>query len=112
MQGLIGWWARNSVAANLLMFACVVIGLFAFRDINREVFPSAKVPFVDISVTWLGADPQQVEEQIVLRIEEAIDNLDGVKNISSTAREGRANVTVEADSEADITTLLNELKNR
>jgi len=112
MQGLIGWWARNSVAANLLMFACVVIGLFAFRDINREVFPSAKVPFVDISVTWLGADPQQVEEQIVLRIEEAIDNLDGVKNISSTAREGRANVTVEADTDADVTTLLNELKNR
>lgn len=112
MNGFIAWWARNSVAANLLMFACIIVGFFSFKDIDREVFPSAKFPFAGINVTWLGADPQQVEEQIILRIEEAISDINEIKSIQSTASEGRANLTIEAKPDADFESFLNELKNK
>ena len=112
MNGLIAWWARNSVAANLLMIACVIAGIIAFTRMEREVFPSASFNGATISVAWPGASPQEVEEQIILRIEESISDIDGVEHISSTAREGVASVNVEGLDTVDATFFLNEIKNR
>jgi len=112
MNGFIGWWARNSVAANLLMIACFVVGILSYVGIDREVFPSARFPFAQVNVTWLGADPQQVEEQIILRIEEAIADIDEIKHVESTAREGQANLVIEVEADADFDAVLNELKNQ
>ncbi len=112
MNGLISWWARNEVAANLLMFACIIIGFLSYIAIDREVFPAAPLPRVDISVTWLGADPIQIEEQIILRIEEVLSDVDGVDKVKAQAREGFASVEVEADPEVDIDGFLNEVKNK
>lgn len=112
MNGLIAWWARNSVAANLLMIACVIAGIIAFTQMEREVFPSASFNGATISVAWPGASPQEVEEQIILRIEESISDIDGVERISATAREGVASVNVEGIDTVDPSFFLNEIKNR
>lgn len=112
MNGLIAWWARNGVAANLLMIACIITGVLAFFRIEREVFPSAKFNYAQVSVAWPGASPREVEEQIILRIEEAISDVDGVKHVDSTAREGTAQVTIEGEDDVDTTLFLNEIKNR
>lgn len=112
MNGLIAWWARNSVAANLLMVACIIAGIIAFTRMEREVFPSASFNGATISVAWPGASPQEVEEQVILRIEESISDIDGVEHISSVAREGVATVNVEGLDTVDATFFLNEIKNR
>ncbi|PQA86197.1 efflux RND transporter permease subunit [Hyphococcus luteus] len=112
MNGLIAWWAKNSVAANLLMVSCIIAGLIAFTKMEREVFPSASFNGANISVAWPGASPQEVEEQIILRIEEAISDVDGLEHITSTAREGVASVNVEGADTVDPTFFLNEIKNR
>ncbi len=112
MTGIISWWTRNTVAANLLMVACLISGFLAFNSLERELDPSADFTGATISVSWPGASPREVEEQIVLRIEEAIAGVDGIEHIDSTAREGRATINVEGDQDMDDTKFLNEIKNR
>lgn len=112
MNGLISWWARNSVAANLLMILIIIVGIVMFFRIEREVFPSGKTDIVSVSVAWPGASPREVEEQIVLRLEEAVSGLDNIKEISSEAREGSASLSVEMVDSGDFDSFLNEVKAR
>ncbi|MFZ5617311.1 MAG: efflux RND transporter permease subunit [Pseudomonadota bacterium] len=112
MNGSIAWWAKNPIAANLLMIAIVVAGVFAFFQIEREVFPSADFNGATVSVAWPGASPQEIEEQIILRIEEAVSGVDGIKHIESTAEENRAEINIEGVDDGDATQLLNDIKNR
>lgn len=112
MSGLIAWWARNGVAANLLMIAIIIAGVLAFFRLEREVFPSADFNGATVSVAWPGASPLEIEEQIILRIEEAVADIDGVKHIDSTAREGSAILNIEGIDTIDATRFLNDIKNR
>jgi multidrug efflux pump subunit AcrB len=112
MNGLIAWWARNPIAANMLMVAIVIAGLFSFRQVEREVFPSADFNGATVSVTWPGAAPQEIEEQIILRIEEAISGVDGIKHIDSRAQENLAVINIEGVDTGDATRLLNDIKSR
>lgn len=112
MNGLIAWWAKNPIAANLLMVAMIIAGLFGFSKIEREVFPSADFNGATISVAWPGASPQEIEEQIILRIEEAVSGIDGIKHIDSSARENVASINIEGTDTIDATKFLNEIKNR
>ena len=70
MNNLIEWWARNKVAANLLMFGIFMSGIFAFTSMERELDPQVRFPGLWIGVAWPGASPVEVEEQIVARIED------------------------------------------
>jgi multidrug efflux pump subunit AcrB len=112
VNGSIAWWAKNPIAANLLMIAIIVAGVMAFFQIEREVFPSADFNGATVSVAWPGASPQEIEEQIILRIEEAISGIDGIKHIESTAQENSAEINIEGLDDGDATQLLNDIKNR
>ena len=57
MNSLIEWWARNSVAANLLMVGIFVAGIIGFNSMEREMDPQVKLPGLEINVTWPGAAP-------------------------------------------------------
>ncbi|MEZ5916604.1 MAG: efflux RND transporter permease subunit [Parvularculaceae bacterium] len=81
MNGLIEWWTRNTIAANLLMVAILVTGAIAFLRLEREVFPSADFNGATVSIAWPGFSPLEIEEQLILRIEEAISDIDGVEHI-------------------------------
>ena len=112
MRGIMKWFVHNSVAANLLMLMLVVGGLVGLQRVSKESFPSVSPHILRVSVAYLGAGPEEVEERIVIRIEEAIYDLDGVKRLRSTAREGVGTVTVEAVDDYDMQKLLNEVKAR
>ncbi|MEL6213460.1 MAG: efflux RND transporter permease subunit, partial [Pseudomonadota bacterium] len=92
MNGVISWWANNKVAANLLMIGLFLGGIVGFFRMEREIEPYAEFPGAQISVQWLGASPQDVEEQIVVRLEEAVSRVDGLKQMWSQAGEGRGTV--------------------
>ncbi len=112
MTGLVTWWARNSVAANLLMVGIFIAGALGFFRMEREVFPTFRLNWVQVTVAWPGAAPQEVEEQLVLRIEEALADLDNVERLRSTASEGFAQVWIEAYPRVDIGDFINEVKIR
>ncbi|MCJ7816033.1 MAG: efflux RND transporter permease subunit, partial [Xanthomonadales bacterium] len=87
-ESLISWFARNSVAANLLMFILLVGGFYTVLTIKKEIQPKIETNLITISVPFLGATPLDVEEGVVVKIEEAIQDIEGIKEIVSTARRG------------------------
>ncbi|MCB1644763.1 MAG: efflux RND transporter permease subunit [Pseudomonadales bacterium] len=111
MNGMIAWFARNPVAANLLMFGILLAGLLGFLAMERETFPTFKPNQVVIEVVWPGAAPQEVEEQVIVRIEQALNNLDSVYRYYSTANESFGRIEVHTLPTDDIESFLNDVKN-
>ena len=113
MHGLISWFTRNSVAANLLMFTIIFWGLFSVnKRIPLEVFPAFELDVVDVRVTFRGASPTEIEETVNIKIEEAIQDAPDIKSITSTAVEGLGSVTIDVNPRADVDKVLNDIKQR
>ncbi|XZE56858.1 efflux RND transporter permease subunit [Planctomycetaceae bacterium SH139] len=87
--------ARNSIAANLLMFLLLGGGVWTALTMQKEVFPQFQLDIVEVRVGYPGAAPEEVEQGILRPIEEAIRNVEGIREISSRAREGRGEVLIE-----------------
>ncbi len=112
MSGIVAWFARNGVAANLLMVLIVVLGLATTLSIKKEVFPELASDLLSVSVVYPGAAPEEVEEGIVVRVEERLEGLDGIKKLRSTANENVGTVIVEIVEGFDTARLLNDVKSR
>ena len=137
MKGVIAWFCRNGVAANLLMAAILGLGgalLMASFPVKQsenpgfynlqqsfasflgavptEVFPDFELDVVEIGVEYRGATPAEVEESIVVKVEEAIQDLEGIKQISSSSAEGAGAVTVEIEKGYKVRDMLDDIKNR
>lgn len=110
-KGPIAWMAGNPVTANLFMIFLLVGGFFWGTQIKQEVFPEFELDLVEISVGYPGASPEEVEQGIILPIEEAIQNISGIEEITSTASEGSGSVRVEAPLDVDIQQLATDIKN-
>jgi multidrug efflux pump subunit AcrB len=110
MNGIISWWAKNKVAANLLMFGILIAGTISFLRIERELDPFVEFPGAQITVRWLGASPQDVEEQIVVRLEEAVSRVNGIDRLWSEASEGLGQLWVIGDDDLDEAKFLQDLK--
>ena len=110
MRGPVAYMARNGVAANLLMLFILVAGFFALRGLVQEVFPEVSLDRIRITVPYPGATPDEVEESIILKIEEQIEGVDGVKRVRSTAAEGRGSVVVELNLGEDLSRALDDVK--
>jgi multidrug efflux pump subunit AcrB len=108
----IDWFARNSVAANLLMMILLAGGLFTAINIKKESQPKIETNFVTVSMPFLGASPEDVEEGVLIKLEEAIQDVEGIKEIQSTARRGSGTVRAEILSEYDIAEVMDEIKSR
>ena len=110
MKGAIEWFARNGVAANLMMVFIMMSGIIAVTTVREELMPEIELDRISIQVPYLGAAPEEVEEAVTIRIEEAIQGLDGIKQIQSTAAEGMGTVIVELELGADARKVVDEVK--
>lgn len=111
-EAMITWFANNAVAANLLMVIILAGGLYAAVTIKKEIQPRIETSFVNISVPFLGASPQDVEEGVVIKIEEAIQDIEGIKEVIATARRELGSVSVEVAADYAVTEVMDEIKNR
>ncbi len=110
MKGMIDWFARNGVAANLMMAFILLSGVLAAVNSNEEVFPEMELDQISVEVPYLGAAPEEVEAAVNVRVEEAIQGIDGIKRIRSTAYEGVGVVMIELDLGADARRVVDEVK--
>ncbi|HKL53646.1 MAG TPA: efflux RND transporter permease subunit [Wenzhouxiangellaceae bacterium] len=76
---IIAWFAHNSVAANLLMLALIVGGVYTAITITKEVQPRIETNYINVNVPYRGATPKDVEEGVLIKIEEAIQDLEGIR---------------------------------
>ena len=111
MKGAIRWMAQNHVAANLLMMLFVVGGLVMLRSIKQEIFPEVSLDAIQIQVPYPGASPEEIEDGIILKIEESLTGVDGIKEIRSEAREGMGVVLAVIEDSADPDIVLQDIKN-
>jgi len=110
---MISWFAKNSVAANLLMVSIIIGGVLALRDgVRLEVFPRSEPDTVTVSVPLRGATPEDVELGVAVRIEEAVQDLEGIDKITSSSVEGSTRVSIEIDSDYDPREILDDIKSR
>jgi multidrug efflux pump subunit AcrB len=111
-RGVIAWFVGNGVAANLLLVVIAVGGLLSLGTIRKEVFPEFSSETISVTVPYRGAAPEEVEEGVCVRIEEAVHGLDGIKRIRSTATEGMGTVIIELLPGADVRRVLDDVKAR
>jgi multidrug efflux pump subunit AcrB len=101
-KGIIAWFASNHVAANLLMFLIIAFGIVSAFTIRKQTTPDFELNMIQVRVPYLGAAPQEVEEGVVIKIEEAVQDIPGIVEINSRAREGLGSVTIEVATGEDI----------
>jgi len=111
-KGIIAWFAANHVATNILMFLIIAFGIGSAFTIRKQTTPDFELNMIQVRVPYLGAAPQEVEEGVVIKIEEAVQDIPGIVEINSRAREGLGSVTIEVASGEDINEILNEVKTR
>ena len=92
---MIRWFAKNDLAANLLMIGILVAGgIIAFTKIPLEVRPTREFPVIKVNIPYRGATPQEIERQIVIPVEQALQGLAGVDVIESNCHNGVGQVNV------------------
>ena len=111
-KGIIAWFAANHVAANLLMLLILFTGLVSLFTIRKQTTPDFELNTIEVRVPYLGAAPQEVEEGVVIKIEEAIQDVQGIVEMRGSAREGLGSVTIKVSQDADLLEVLNEVKTR
>lgn len=110
MERIITWFVDNPVAANLMMAIFVTGGMLSLASMHQEEFPNIDLDIVQIIVPYLGAAPEEVEQAVCIRIEEAIEGIQGIDKINTISAEGSCIAMVELDGETDSTRSLNEIK--
>lgn len=109
---IIAWFAHNSVAANLLMLCLLAGGLVTALTITKEIQPRIETNYVTVTVPYRGGTPRDVEQGVLIKIEEAIQDLEGIREMVSTGREGSGSVQIEVHPDYDVLEVLDEIKTR
>ena len=112
MFSIIKWFLENKIATNLLMVTIIIGGFISIPKVSKEAFPTSDQNFVSVSVTYRGAAPQEVEQQVVVRLEEALSEVEGVYKLTSTSTLGEGVVTVEVVEGYDIQTIMSDIENK
>lgn len=110
--GIIAYFANNSVAANLLMGFIIIMGIISYITIPRQMFPTIERNYINISVQYPGASPQEIEENIVLKIEEQLNDITEIKKSIGRSWRGGGRVTLEINLNEEINEVLDKVKAR
>jgi multidrug efflux pump subunit AcrB len=111
MNKLIETFAGNKVFANLIMVTILVAGILASFTMVREDMPDMQLNTITVSVSYPGADPEEIEEGISRKIEDAVDGLEGIDEYTSASSEGSALVTINVKEGYDPDALLDRVRN-
>ncbi len=109
-KGPLAWFARNAVAANILMILLLVGGYIKMGSMKQEVFPEFSLDMIIVNVPYPGASPSEVESGVVLAVEEQLRGIDGIKEVRASAVEGMAVVTASLLLGANPDQALNDTK--
>ena len=110
MRSIIQWAVRSPSAMNLIMLASLLVGVIALVSLRREVFPNFQLEIIVVAVPYPGASPEEVEEAICQKVEAAIRSVDGIKTVTSVARESVGFAVVELTTSADVQRALADIR--
>ena len=103
---------QNPVFAAMMMFALMVLGLFAYKDVGVEEFPNVEFPFVIVYTNYPGASPEVVESDVTRKVEDSVNTISGVKRVISTSYEGRSFVAIEFYLNVPVTVAVQDVRDK
>ena len=109
-KGIIAWFGNNPVAANLLMIVILVAGALSIFTVRKQMFPEIELNIISIQVPFPGAAPQEVEQGVIMLIEDSIEDVDGIEEMTSRSSEGIGSVTLEVEPDYDVQVVMDEVK--
>lgn len=112
MTGLVRWFARNPVAANLLMIFIIIAGFMSVFTVKQDLLPEIEPGIITVSVPYPGAGAEEIEEGVCVKIEEAVQDIEGIKRLKSTAVEGVGTVTIELEYGEDPADYIDKVRMR
>ncbi|MDT0606798.1 efflux RND transporter permease subunit [Croceitalea rosinachiae] len=111
MKGFISHFIKYPVAVNIFIVGFLIFGFLGYQKMNSSFFPLADAKTIQISITYPGASPEEVEEGIVEKIERNLKGISGIDRVSSISQENNASIIIETLSDFDINIILDEVKN-
>ncbi len=111
-SGVIAWFVRNRVAANLLLLGISLGGLLTLGGIPQEMIPETQSSALTVTTVFPGAGAEVIEDGVLVGLEEALDDVSGVKEIAALATEGVGVLTVEVERWADFRSVSDEIRER
>lgn len=112
MNRAIAWFAENHVAANLLMGAILIGGVMTAPTIKQTIMPDFDLNYISVTIVYPGASPEEIEKSVTIRVEEALEGVEGIEEIKSSANEGATNLIIELANKTDLSKALNEIESR
>jgi HAE1 family hydrophobic/amphiphilic exporter-1 len=112
MQALAALCVRRPVFASVLILSLVVIGLFAFTQLGVDRMPNVDIPTITVTTRLPGAAPEQVESEITDKVEEAVNTISGIDQLSSNSAEGISQVVVTFRLEKDADVAAQDVRDR
>ncbi|WP_350594071.1 MULTISPECIES: efflux RND transporter permease subunit [unclassified Pseudoalteromonas] len=110
--GIIAYFAKNSVAANLMMFFIIVMGIISYFTIQRQMFPNVEINYINIEANYPGASPQEIEESILIKIEESLKDVTEIKKGVYRAFRNGGRASLEINTDVKLTDVLDKVKLR
>ncbi|WP_022941288.1 efflux RND transporter permease subunit [Psychromonas hadalis] len=110
-KGIIAWFARNPVAANLLMLIIIVGGLLTANTIRKQFFPQVDINWIKLSAVYSGAAPKEVEEGITIKIEQALESVQGLRRVITNSNQNFMQGHIRVEDDYDPNLVLEEIKN-
>lgn len=110
MRSVVRWAIQNTPAMNTLMISVLLVGAVSLMSLRREVFPEFDLEMITVTVPYPGGSPEEVEDGICKKIEEAIRSVDGIKKQTAVARENSGSVILELEEGAPAQRILGEVR--
>ena len=110
MNRILAWFAENSVAANMMMVLIIVVGIIMIGQARKEVAPTVAQDYIQVSVSYPGSSPSEIEKNICSKIESAIFGIEGIANLSTYAYSKVCRVSAEVESDFESNVLLEQIK--
>ena len=111
MKSIIKYFIKYPIAGNALLAITFIFGWFSLTSLRSAFFPESESTMINIRVTYPGSSPEEIEEGVVLKIEDNLKGLTGIKEVSSVSQENAGSVTVEIEDAFDIDLILQDVKN-
>jgi len=109
-RGIIAYFANNTVAANLLMFFIIIMGLVSYFTIQRQMFPNVEINYVTVQANYPGASPQEIEESIIIKLEEALKDVTEIKRGVYRSFRGGGAAQLEIHKDEDLTEVTDKIR--
>ncbi|MGB3586193.1 MAG: efflux RND transporter permease subunit [Tunicatimonas sp.] len=111
MRKIIEFFVRYPIWANAILVIIVIFGALSYTNINKSFFPELPSNQIAIRVTYPGASPEEMEEGITIKVEEALKGITGIEEVTSTSSENSATINIETRDDYDLDEVLAEVKN-